>query len=110
MVDTLLANVHKQNVTRFPYEIARLAQDIAGGLLVTLPSDKDLKSPETGRWLEKYCKGRADIPTEHRMRILRHHQSTAILGCQEGSQRTLVDEFRQLLFVQADPGHSIQPF
>ncbi|MBN1615173.1 MAG: 4-hydroxyphenylacetate 3-hydroxylase family protein [Deltaproteobacteria bacterium] len=71
MVDTLLANVHKQNVTRFPYEIARLAQDIAGGLLVTLPSEKDLKAPETGRWLEKYCKGRTDVPTEHRMRILR---------------------------------------
>jgi len=71
MVDTLLANVHKQNVTRFPYEIARLAQDIAGGLLVTLPSEKDLKAPETGRWLEKYCRGRADVPTEDRMRILR---------------------------------------
>jgi 4-hydroxybutyryl-CoA dehydratase/vinylacetyl-CoA-Delta-isomerase len=71
MVDTLLANVHKQNVTRFPYEIARLAQDIAGGLLVTLPSEKDLKAPETGRWLEKYCRGRADVPAEYRMRILR---------------------------------------
>jgi 4-hydroxybutyryl-CoA dehydratase/vinylacetyl-CoA-Delta-isomerase len=71
MVDTLLANVHKQNITRFPYEIARLAQDIAGGLLVTLPSEKDLKAPETGRWLEKYCRGKADVPTEHRMRILR---------------------------------------
>ncbi|MCX7679651.1 MAG: 4-hydroxybutyryl-CoA dehydratase, partial [Spirochaetes bacterium] len=35
LVDQLLANVHKQNVTRFPYEIARLAQDIAGGLVVT---------------------------------------------------------------------------
>jgi 4-hydroxybutyryl-CoA dehydratase/vinylacetyl-CoA-Delta-isomerase len=35
LVDTLLANVCKLNVTRFPYEIARLAQDIAGGLLVT---------------------------------------------------------------------------
>ncbi len=47
-VDTLLANVHKQNVTRFPYEIARLAQDIAGGLLVTLPSEEDFRSPEVG--------------------------------------------------------------
>ncbi len=27
----LLANVCKQNVTRLPYEIARLAEDIAGG-------------------------------------------------------------------------------
>jgi 4-hydroxybutyryl-CoA dehydratase/vinylacetyl-CoA-Delta-isomerase len=71
MVDTLLANVHKQNITRFPYEIARLAQDIAGGLLVTLPSEKDLKAPETGRWLEKYCAGKAGVPVEHRMRILR---------------------------------------
>ena len=71
LVDTLLANVHKQNVTRFPYEIARLAQDIAGGLLVTLPSEKDLKAPETRQWLEKYCRGRADVPAEYRMRILR---------------------------------------
>jgi 4-hydroxybutyryl-CoA dehydratase/vinylacetyl-CoA-Delta-isomerase len=70
-VDTLLANVHKQNVTRFPYEIARLAQDIAGGLLVTLPSEEDMRSPDVGQWITKYFKGRDDIPTENRMRILR---------------------------------------
>jgi 4-hydroxybutyryl-CoA dehydratase / vinylacetyl-CoA-Delta-isomerase len=70
-VNTLLANVHKQNVTRFPYEIARLAQDIAGGLMVTLPSEKDFKSPEIGKWVEKYFKGKAEIPTEYRFRILR---------------------------------------
>ena len=52
-VDTLLANVHKQNVTRFPYEIARLAQDIGGGLLVTMPSEKDFTSPECGKWASK---------------------------------------------------------
>jgi len=70
-VNTLLANVHKQNVTRFPYEIARLAQDIAGGLMVTLPSEQDLRAPETGRWIKKYLKGHSEVPTEHRMRILR---------------------------------------
>ena len=70
-VNTLLANVHKQNVTRFPYEISRLAQDIAGGLMVTMPSEKDFKSPETGKWLEKYFKAKPDIPTENRMHILR---------------------------------------
>ncbi len=32
-VDMLLANVCKLNVTRFPFELARLATDIAGGLL-----------------------------------------------------------------------------
>ena len=36
---TLLANVCKQNVTRFPYEIVRLAEDIAGGLMVTAPGE-----------------------------------------------------------------------
>lgn len=70
-VDTLLANVHKQNVTRFPYEIARLAQDIAGGLMVTLPSEADLRSPEVGKWLEKYCRGGEGVPVKDRMRILR---------------------------------------
>ena len=43
-IDLLLANVCKQNVTRFPYEIVRLAEDIAGGLMVTMPSETDFKS------------------------------------------------------------------
>jgi len=71
LIDLLLANVCKQNVTRFPYEIARLAEDIAGGLMVTMPSEKDLNHPEIGRVVEKYFKGVASVPTEHRMRILR---------------------------------------
>ncbi|MFZ7127711.1 MAG: 4-hydroxyphenylacetate 3-hydroxylase family protein [Desulfobacterales bacterium] len=71
LVNVLLANIHKHNVTRFPYEIGRIAQDIAGGLMVTLPSDADFRSPEVGKWMEKYYKTRADVPTEHRMRILR---------------------------------------
>jgi 4-hydroxybutyryl-CoA dehydratase/vinylacetyl-CoA-Delta-isomerase len=70
-IDMLLANVCKQNVTRFPYEIARLAEDIAGGLMVTMPSEKDLRNERTGPYIEKYLKGVASVPTEHRMRILR---------------------------------------
>ncbi|MBZ4654158.1 MAG: 4-hydroxybutyryl-CoA dehydratase [Peptococcaceae bacterium] len=71
LIDLLLANVCKQNVTRFPYEIARLAEDIAGGLMVTMPSEKDLKNPEIGHYVEKYLRGVFEIPTEHRLRILR---------------------------------------
>jgi len=70
-IDLLLANVCKQNVTRFPYEIARLAEDIAGGLMVTMASEKDLRNPEIGKYVEKYFRGVASVPTEHRMRILR---------------------------------------
>lgn len=71
LIDMLLANVCKQNVTRFPYEIARLAEDIAGGLMVTMPSEKDLRHPVIGKVVEKYLRGVASVPTEHRMRILR---------------------------------------
>ncbi len=69
--DDLLANVCKHNVTRFPYELARLAQDLAGGLIATCPSERDLASPETGPLLEKYLVGRPGATAEKRMRILR---------------------------------------
>jgi 4-hydroxybutyryl-CoA dehydratase/vinylacetyl-CoA-Delta-isomerase len=68
--DTLLANVCKLNVTRFPYELCRLAEDIAGGLLVTTPSEKDFRHPVLGKYIEKYLKGVADVPTEVRFRML----------------------------------------
>jgi 4-hydroxybutyryl-CoA dehydratase / vinylacetyl-CoA-Delta-isomerase len=70
-IDNLLANVCKQNVTRFPYEIVRLAEDIAGGLMVTMPSQADFDSPEIGEYCYKYFKGNANVSTENRMRILR---------------------------------------
>jgi len=69
--DDMLANVCKHHVTKMPYEIGRLAQDLAGGLVVTLPSEQDLEHPEIGPLVRKYLKGRADISTEDRMRILR---------------------------------------
>jgi len=71
LIDLLLANVCKQNVTRFPYEIARLAEDIAGGLMVTMPSEQDFRHPQIGKLMDKYLKGIASVPTEHRLRILR---------------------------------------
>jgi 4-hydroxybutyryl-CoA dehydratase/vinylacetyl-CoA-Delta-isomerase len=71
MIDMLLANITKLNVTRFPYEIARIAQDIAGGLLVTMPSEKDFNHPEIGPLLQKYLVGSNEFPTEWRQRLLR---------------------------------------
>ncbi len=71
MINLLLANVCKQNVTRLPYEIARLAEDIAGGLMVTMPSEADLRSKEIGHYVEKYLKASPNFTTEERMRILR---------------------------------------
>jgi 4-hydroxybutyryl-CoA dehydratase/vinylacetyl-CoA-Delta-isomerase len=71
LIDPLLANVCKLNVTRFPYEIARLAQDIAGGLLVTMPSEEDFTHPELGPHLEKYLRGVERYTTAERCRMLR---------------------------------------
>ncbi len=71
LIDLLLANVCKQNVTRFPYEIARLAEDIAGGLMVTAPSEKDFRAEVTGPIVKKYLQGVASVSTENRLRILR---------------------------------------
>jgi 4-hydroxybutyryl-CoA dehydratase/vinylacetyl-CoA-Delta-isomerase len=70
-IDPLLANVCKQNVTRLPYEIGRLAEDLAGGLMVTMPSLRDLTHPDIGPVLEKYLRGVNECPTVDRMRILR---------------------------------------
>jgi 4-hydroxybutyryl-CoA dehydratase/vinylacetyl-CoA-Delta-isomerase len=70
-IDLLLANVCKQNVTRFPYEIARLAEDIAGGIMVTMPSETDYRDPKIGKYVKKYLKGAVSMDTENRMRVLR---------------------------------------
>jgi 4-hydroxybutyryl-CoA dehydratase/vinylacetyl-CoA-Delta-isomerase len=70
-VNTLWANVSKLNVTRFPYEISRLAQDIAGGSLVTMPSEKDLNHPRIGKFVSKYLQGVNGSKPEDRARALR---------------------------------------
>ena len=78
-IDLLLANVCKQNVTRFPYDITRLAEDIAGGLMVTMPAESDFNSDlvvgnagETvGEICNKYFAAAPSCTTEERMRVLR---------------------------------------
>ena len=69
MVDTMLANICKHNVTRFHFEVARLAVDLAGGFIATLPSEYDLRSEAVGPLVEKYFKGVADIPVKERIKI-----------------------------------------
>jgi 4-hydroxybutyryl-CoA dehydratase/vinylacetyl-CoA-Delta-isomerase len=70
-VDTLLANEVKLNCTRNMYEIARLAHDIAGGFIATLPYETDLNSDEVGHYIKKYFKANPEIETETRIKIAR---------------------------------------
>ena len=88
-VDPLLANTAKLNTTRFVYEICRLAHDIAGGLLGTLPSEKDLRHPVVGPYMQKYLRGAAEFPTEARIRVLRLIENltgvSALVECMHGA-------------------------
>jgi 4-hydroxybutyryl-CoA dehydratase/vinylacetyl-CoA-Delta-isomerase len=69
--DPLLANTTKLNVTRHIYEIARLAHDIAGGIIATMPFQNDLESSEVGRFVKKYLAGAQGVRADDRMKILR---------------------------------------
>jgi 4-hydroxybutyryl-CoA dehydratase/vinylacetyl-CoA-Delta-isomerase len=88
-VDPLLANVTKLNVTRNVFEVARLAQDIAGGVIATLPSEQDLDNPEIGKYVEKYFAGIAIIAAKDRIRIARLIESmssgTALVESMHGA-------------------------
>lgn len=86
-MDMLLANVCKQNVTRFPYEIGRLAEDIAGGIICTMPSETDLKSKEIGPLIEKYLTTCEGICADDRYKVLRFIENLT-MGVASVSYRT----------------------
>ena len=66
-------NAHSSLIgaTRFPFELARRAQDLAGGLVATLPSARDFASEETGQALKRRLRGRSQGDAEARARMLR---------------------------------------
>lgn len=58
--NVLMANVCKHNVTKYPYDIARIAQDLAGGLMSTLPVRDNqqlhtLSSTDSCLWQARVC-------------------------------------------------------
>jgi 4-hydroxybutyryl-CoA dehydratase/vinylacetyl-CoA-Delta-isomerase len=69
--DPLLANVTKISVTRLPYEIQKIAEDIGGGMISCMPSELDLKNPKIGPLVEKYYRGTHGVTAENRLRVAR---------------------------------------
>ncbi len=51
----------------------KVAGDIAGGLVVTMPSEKELTNPETRDYIKKYLK--SVVPAEKRMRLIKFLQN-----------------------------------
>jgi len=69
--DPLLANVTKISVTRLPYDIQRIAEDIGGGMISCMPSELDLRNPKIGPLVEKYYRGTHGVSAEKRLRVAR---------------------------------------
>ena len=67
--DDLLGNVSKLNICQAFWRMMALAGDIGGGLIVTLPSLKELKNPETRKYVEKFYSFGADVPAENILKI-----------------------------------------
>jgi len=71
LVDPLLANVCKHNVTRLIYEIGRLSHDIAGGVIATLPSEKDFQNEEVGELLKQHFGASNKFSADDRIKVCR---------------------------------------
>jgi 4-hydroxybutyryl-CoA dehydratase/vinylacetyl-CoA-Delta-isomerase len=67
----MYANICKFHFADNWHQATKYIQDIAGGIVATCPSSKDYLSPETHDLLDKYLGGKAGIPTEHRIRMVK---------------------------------------
>lgn len=88
-VDPVLANTSKLNTARYYPEVLKLAQDLAGGFIATLPSEQELENPRVAQFIRKYYQTRPDVPAEHRIRIGRLIENmsgaTPIIECMHGA-------------------------
>ncbi len=67
--DELMGNVAKLNICNSFWRTMALAGDIGGGLIVTMPSLKELQNPETRPYVEEFLSFGADEPTENIMKV-----------------------------------------
>jgi len=67
--DELMGNVSKLNVCNAFWRVMALAGDIGGGLIVTMPSIKELKNPEVKDYVEEFYSFGSDEPTKNIMKV-----------------------------------------
>ena len=67
--DELMGNVSKLNICNAFWRVMALAGDIGGGLVVTMPSLKELKNPEVKDYVEEFYSFGSDEPTENIMKV-----------------------------------------
>jgi aromatic ring hydroxylase len=69
--DLVYANVGKYHAGTTLHHEIELLQDLAGGLVVTMPSEEDYTSAELGPILKKYLAGPASVAVDDRVRCFR---------------------------------------
>jgi len=69
--DSLFINIAKLQGVNAIWSGNYITGDIAGGLVCTVPTAKDLQHDEIGKFVEKYFKAKEGVPTEHRIRMMR---------------------------------------
>lgn len=67
--DELMGNVSKLNICNAFWRVLALAGDIGGGLIVTLPSLKELQNPETRAFVEEFYSFGSAEPTENILKV-----------------------------------------
>jgi len=73
-------NMAKYEFANDAHETSKLLADIGGGLIQTIMNHRDWMNPEERPDLEKYLAGKAGIPTEHRIRLMRLAKDTLVRG------------------------------
>jgi 4-hydroxybutyryl-CoA dehydratase/vinylacetyl-CoA-Delta-isomerase len=64
-----MSNVAKLNICNAFWRVMALAGDIGGGLIVTMPSLKELKNPDVKDYVKEFFSFGSDVPTEDIMKV-----------------------------------------
>jgi 4-hydroxybutyryl-CoA dehydratase/vinylacetyl-CoA-Delta-isomerase len=80
--DEVMGNVAKLNICNAFWRTMALAGDIGGGLVVTIPSLKELKNPDVKDYVEEFYSFGSEAPTEDIMKVhkLLQHWTAGLHG------------------------------
>jgi len=67
--NTLAINAAKYYYAANYHQHVKYLHDLSGGLVLTLPSEADLRNPESGKYIRKYLHTKANVDIETRMRV-----------------------------------------
>ncbi|MEQ9619008.1 MAG: 4-hydroxyphenylacetate 3-hydroxylase N-terminal domain-containing protein [Deltaproteobacteria bacterium] len=69
--DPVYSNIGKLLQGTHIYDMFRIVHDTSGGILVASPYPEDMESPDVGERLNRYLRGREDIPADYRISVAR---------------------------------------